>query len=57
MTQDTGHWRQRNTGLKNTGANEMINKTQLETNKLIGTKREQEKANKDLEGKTGSRNT
>ncbi len=34
----------------------MINKTQLETNKQFGTKREQEKTNKDMEGKTGSRN-
>lgn len=42
------------------GANEIINKTQLETNdELIGTKREQEQENKNkhMEGENGSRNT
>ncbi len=44
-TPDSGNGE--NTGLKNTGENEIINRTQLETNELIRTKREQEKPNKD----------
>ncbi len=40
MTFDTGCWRQGNTGLKNTGENEIINRTQLQLMELNGDRKQ-----------------
>ncbi len=53
----TGRWRQGNTGLKNTGENEIINRTQLQLMELNGDQSRTGKPNMDMREKLGQEST